>query len=159
MILSDLIAACERGFASVSIDTKREGIEISSGGNDVPGDANLRTEPAALYATEDLAVAAWLASFNASLDLRGVDERGMRVIANSRHDLRSQNTLIWVEKPYVESYRITLGDAAGTYRVVRNRYVVRGTVAVEAFAAEELVEETPLPAEVVAKPKRKTKVA
>lgn len=111
MILPDLIIACERGFVSVAIDKKREGIELSSGGNDVPGDANLRTEPAALYATESLALAAWQSEFS-----RVAVHGGM---------------LIWIEKPHVETYRITLGDAAGSYRVVRDRYVVRGRVAFE----------------------------
>jgi hypothetical protein len=112
MILSDLITACESGFASVAIDSKREGIEISSGGNDVPGDANLRTEPAALFATEALALAAWFTEFD-------------RAVTRAGH------SLIWIEKPYIETYRITLGDSYGTYRVVRDRYVARGRVAVE----------------------------
>lgn len=118
MTLAELITACQAGFASVAIHTKRDGaIEISSGGNDVPGDANLRTEPAALYATEELAMMAWLRQFD------WVKEQ------------ENNNALIWIEKPYVETYRITLGDAQGTYRVVRDRYVVRGRVAFEAFVA------------------------
>ena len=140
MILSDLIKACESSFSSVANDSKREGIEISSGGNDVPGDATLRTEPACLYATEGLAFLAWLAEFNRSIDREG-------------------NTLIWVERPYVETYRITLGDSYGTYRVVRDRYVVRGTVAVEPFVEEVVEPEVPLPESVVAKPKRKARAA
>lgn len=141
MTLSDLLAACESGFASVAIDSKREGMEISSGGNDVPGDANVRTEPAALYATEALAYGAWLAEFNRAVE-------------------RDGQTLVWVEKPYVETYRITLGDKYNTFRIVRDRYVVRGTVAVEAYEAEVIaeVDEVPLPPEVL-KPKRKARAA
>jgi hypothetical protein len=135
----DLIKACEDGFSSVSADRKAQGIELSSGGNDVPGDANLRTEPAALYATEALAYSAWLTEFNRSLD-------------------RTGNALVWVEKPYVETYRITLGDSYGTYRVVRDRYVVRGTVAVEPVVAEATEPDVPLPAEVL-KPSRKARAA
>ena len=135
MTLFDLITACETGFAAISTDRKAQGIELSSGGNDVPGDAQLRTEPAALFATEALAYAAWLAEFDRSID-------------------RAGNSLIWVERPYVETYRITLGDQYNSYRVVRDRYVVRGTVAVEPYAAEDV----PLPEEVL-KPKRKAKAA
>jgi hypothetical protein len=138
--LDDLIKACESGFSSVSNDSKREGIELSSGGNDVPGDANLRTEPAALYATEALAYAAWLAEFNRQIESR------------------SGHSLIWVEKPYVETYRITLGDKFNSFRVVRDRYVVRGTVAVEAFVPEVIEADVPLPVEVL-KPRRKAKAA
>lgn len=125
---TDLIAACEAGFSEVKSDKKAQGIELSSGGNDVPGDAQLRTEPAALFATEALAYAAWLVEFN-----RAVEREG--------------HNLVWVERPYVETYRITLGDQFNSYRVVRDRFVVRGTVAVEAAAIE--VEEV--------KPKRKAK--
>lgn len=139
MNLTDLITASESGFASVSIDSKREGMEISSGGNDVPGDANLRTEPAALYATEALAYGAWLEQFNRSVEREG-------------------NTLIWVERPYVETYRITLGDKLNSFRVVRDRFVVRGVVAVEAFVIEVIEPEVPLPVEVL-KPKRRAKAA
>jgi hypothetical protein len=131
MIHADLLKACESGFASIRSDRKAAGIEISSGGNDVPGDEQLRTEPACLYATEGLAYLAWLAEFNRSIDREG-------------------KTLVWVDRPYVETYRITLGDSYGTYRVVRDRYVVRGTVAVEDFVPE-VTEEV--------KPKRKTKAA
>lgn len=147
MTLAELITACQAGFASVAIDTKRDGaIEISSGGNDVPGDANLRTEPAALYATEELAMMAWLRQFD-------------WIKAQEDH-----NALIWVEKPYVETYRITLGDAQGTYRVVRDRYVVRGRVAFEAATIpwDEIAENA---AKMLAvdqhkpKPKRKKKAA
>jgi hypothetical protein len=113
--LDDLIKACESGFSSVSNDRKREGIELSSGGNDVPGDAQLRTEPAALYATEALAYGAWLDQFHYSIGER------------------SGQSLIWVERPYVETYRITLGDQYNSFRVVRDRYVVRGTAAVEKY--------------------------
>jgi hypothetical protein len=119
MTLSDLIAACESGFSSVAIDRKREGIEISSGGPDVDGDATLRTEPACLYATEGLAYSAWQTEFNRSIGC----------------DVRAGNILIWIEKPYVETYRITLGDQHNSFRVVRDRHVVRGTVAVEQMAA------------------------
>jgi hypothetical protein len=132
MNIADLIKSCEAGFSSVSTDTKREGFEISSGGKDVTGDANLRTEPAALYATEDLALGAWLAEFNRSVEREG-------------------QSLIWVERPYVELYRITLSDKYNSYRVVRDRYVARGTVAVEVFVPE-VVE-----AEVTEKPKRRAK--
>jgi hypothetical protein len=125
--LSDLIASCESGFSSVSTDSKREGVEISSGGNDVPGDATLRTEPAALYATEELAYGAWLEEFSR--------------LSPNRGDL----SLIWVEKPYVETYRITLGDKFNSYRVVRDRYVVRGAVAIEAYVDADI----PLPAEIL----------
>lgn len=118
MTLAELITACESGFAFVAIDSKRDGVEISSGGNDVPGDANLRVEPAALYATETLALEAWRAEFESS---------GL---------IRECQSLIWIEKPYVETYRITLGDAQGTYRVVRDRYVVRGRVAFEVVVTE-----------------------
>lgn len=124
----DLIAACEAGFSEVKSDKKAQGIELCSGGNDVPGDAQLRTEPAALFATEALAYAGWLVEFN-----RAVEREG--------------HNLIWVERPYVETYRITLGDQFNSYRVVRDRFVVRGTVAVEAAAIE--LEEV--------KPKRKAK--
>lgn len=146
MILTDLIKSCESGFASVAIDSKRSGIEISSGGNDVEGDAILRTEPAALYATEDLALSAWLDEFN-------------RVIWLSENEgsERGKKTLVWIEKPYIETYRITLGDSYGTYRVVRDRYVARGTVAIEEHVSDE--PETPLPAEVLSKPKRKARAA
>lgn len=140
MTLSDLIAACESGFSSVSTDTKREGIEISSGGDDVEGDANLRTEPAALYATEELAMSAWLRQFD---------------WVKSQQDC---NALIWIEKPYVETYRITLGDSYGTFRVTRDRYVARGTVAVEQSIPEDVGADVPLPAEVL-KPRRKAKAA
>jgi hypothetical protein len=110
----DLVASCESGFASVVIDSKRAGaVELSSGGNDVPGDANLRVEPAALFATEELAFTAWCETFDA--------------FAGDR----SNRVLIWVDKPYVETYRITLGDSHGTFRVVRDRYVVRGKVVIE----------------------------
>jgi hypothetical protein len=158
MNITDLIKAAESGFSSVSTDTKREGIEISSGGSDVPGDANVRTEPAALYATEELALEAWLIEFN-----RSVGEH-------------SDQSLIWIERPYIETYRITLGDQYNSYRIVRDRYVARGTVAVEAAADEDIQ----LPAEILrempsvvvehvkyedvrsdlkAKPKRKAKAA
>lgn len=140
MILEDLIKSCESGFSSVASDRKREGIELSSGGNDVPGDANLRTEPAALYATEALAYGAWLTEFNRAMESR------------------SGQALIWVEKPYVETYRITLGDKYNSFRVVRDRYVVRGTVAVEAYVPEVTEPEIALPEEVL-KPKRKAKAA
>lgn len=133
MTLADIIKSAESGFSSVSTDTKREGIEISSGGNDVPGDANVRTEPAALYATEDLAFGAWLNEFERSID-------------------RAGQSLIWIEKPYIETYRITLGDEYNSYRIVRDRYVARGTVAIEAFVPEEIPDE-------VLKPKRKAKAA
>lgn len=114
MKLLDLVSACQAGFASVAIDSKRQdAVEISSGGNDVPGDAQLRTEPAALYATEELALSAWKAEFDRFAPPRGA------------------NALVWVERPYVESYRITLGDSHGSYRVVRDRFVVRGRVAFE----------------------------
>lgn len=140
MILEDLIKSCESGFSSVASDRKREGIELSSGGNDVPGDATLRTEPAALYATEALAYGAWLAEFDRAMETR------------------TGQTLIWVEKPYVETYRITLGDKYNSFRVVRDRYVVRGTVAVEAYVPEVTEPEIALPEEVL-KPKRKAKAA
>lgn len=140
MNLVDLVKACEAGFSSVATDIKREGFEISSGGNDVPGDANLRTEPAALYATEALAYGAWLAEFDRSVEREGL-------------------TLIWVEKPYIETYRITLGDQYNSFRVVRDRYVVRGTVAVEPFVIEVAEPEVPLPAEVLTPTKRKAKAA
>lgn len=111
---AELIAMCEAGFASVAFDSKhKDSIELSSGGSDVPGDEQLRTEPAALYATEALAFAAWKSQFDAA-----AGDRGAR-------------TLIWIEKPYVETYRITLGDSYGTFRVVRDRYVVRGKIAIE----------------------------
>lgn len=134
MNFTDLITACESGFSEVKSDKEAQGIELSSGGNDVPGDAQLRTEPACLFATESLAYAAWLAEFNRSIDRSGV--------------------LVWVEKPYVEAYRITLGDQYNSYRVVRDRYVVRGTVAVEPAVEADV----PLPEEVL-KPKRKAKAA
>lgn len=139
MTLADVLKAAESGFSSIAIDSKREGIEISSGGPDVDGDATLRTEPACLYATEELAYAAWLRQFD-------------WVKSQADH-----NRLVWIEKPYVETYRITLGDSYGTYRVVRDRYVVRGTVAFETVEPEP-VEDTPLPEEVL-RPKRKAKSA
>lgn len=142
MTLADLLKAAESGFASVGFDSKREGMEVSSGGPDVPGDATLRTEPACLYATQELAYAAWLRQFDWVKDCEG------------------HNRLIWVEKPYIETYRITLGDSYGTYRVVRDRYVARGTVAFEDHVPESMAEpEVPLPAEVLGKPKRKAKAA
>lgn len=131
MNFTDLITACESGFSEVKSDKKAQGIELSSGGNDVPGDAQLRIEPACLFATEALAYAAWLAEFNRSIDRNGA--------------------LVWVEKPYVETYRITLGDEYNSYRVVRDRYVVRGTVAVEAVVEADV----PLPDEVLKKRKAK----
>jgi hypothetical protein len=139
MNLSDLIKAAESGFSSVSTDTKREGIEISSGGPDVPGDANVRTEPAALYATEELALQAWLAEFNRSI-------------------AREDRSLIWVEKPYIETYRITLGDQYNSYRIVRDRYVARGKVLTSAYAGETPEPDVPLPTEVL-KSKQKAKAA
>jgi hypothetical protein len=139
MNISDLIKAAEAGFSSVSIDTKREGIEISSGGNDVPGDANVRTEPAALYATEELALEAWLAEFNRSI-------------------AREDRSLIWVERPYIETYRITLGDQYNSYRIVRDRFVARGKVLTSAYVGETPEPDVPLPTEVL-KPKRKAKAA
>lgn len=138
MNLADLITACESGFSSVSTDRKVHGIELSSGGNDVPGDATLRAEPAAMYATEALAYGAWLEQFNKHIEAR------------------SGHSLIWVEKPYAETYRITLGDKYNSFRVVRDRYVVRGTVAVEKYEPEEA--DVPLPVEVL-KPRRKAKAA
>lgn len=138
MNISDLIKAAESGFSAVSTDTKREGIEISSGGNDVPGDANVRTEPAALYATEELALEAWLAEFNRSVEREGQSQ-----------------SLIWVERPYIETYRITLGDQHNSYRIVRDRYVARGKVAIEAYVGEP---DVPLPDDVL-KPKRRAKAA
>lgn len=140
MNLADLIYACESGFSSVATDRKSQGIELSSGGNDVPGDANLRVEPAALYATEELACGAWLAEFNKHIEAR------------------SGHSLIWVEKPYIETYRITLGDKYNSFRVVRDRYVVRGTVAVERYESEVTEADVPLPVEVL-KPRRKAKAA
>lgn len=126
---SELIAACEAGFASVATDSKRkDGVEISSGGDDVPGDAQLRTEPAALYATEELALAAWKAEFQLHFECDWGDKK---------------QTLVWVERPYVESYRITLGDSHGSYRVVRDRFVVRGRVAIEARSEDH--PDVPLP--------------
>jgi hypothetical protein len=117
--VTDLIAACEAGFASVVKDGRQSsGLEISSGGPDVEGDATVRTEPAALYATESLACAAWLTEFDRKFE----DHDGQ--------------VLIWIEQPYIETYRITLGDSYGTFRVVRDRFVVRGTVAVEAAEPE-----------------------
>jgi hypothetical protein len=139
MNITDLIKAAESGFSSVSTDTKREGIEISSGGPDVPGDANVRTEPAALYATEELALEAWLAEFNRSI-------------------AREDRSLIWVERPYIETYRITLGDQYNSYRIVRDRYVARGKVAVEAYVPEVIEPEIALPVEVL-KSKRKARAA
>lgn len=170
MTIAELIASCEADFSSVLMDSKREGMEISSGGNDVPGDAQLRTEPAALYATEELALAAWLTEFNCSVKREG-------------------QSLIWVERPYVETYRITLGDKFNSFRVVRDRFVVRGTVAFEKYepankhdfglndtecvkcgaTRNEILDnlkpvecpsekEVPLPAEVL-KPKRKAKAS
>lgn len=135
MNISDLIKDVESGFSSVSTDTKREGIEISSGGNDVPGDANVRTEPAALYATEELALEAWLVEFN-------------------KIDRLGAYSLIWIERPYVETYRITIGDQYNSYRIVRDRYVARGKVAVEAYVPDVVEPDVPLPAEVL-RPKRK----
>lgn len=137
MTITELVAASEKGFASVATDSKRKGIEVCSGGDDVPGDAQLRTEPAALYATEELAMSAWLRQFD---------------WVKGQQDC---NALIWVEKPYVDCYRITLGDSYGTYRVVRDRYVVRGEVAFETVMPE-VVE---VPPEVLAKPKRRKKAA
>lgn len=139
MNISDIIKAAESGFSSVTTDSKREGIEISSGGNDVPGDANVRTEPAALYATEELALEAWLAEFH-------------------KIDRLGSYTLTWIEKPYIETYRITLGDQHNNYRIVRDRYVARGRVDVEAFVPEVVEPEVPLP-DAVLKPKRKAKAA
>lgn len=146
MNISDLVKAAESGFSSVSTDSKREGTEISSGGNDVPGDANVRTEPAALYATEELALEAWLAEFN---------KVRPKVPEREWHDGYS---LIWIEKPYIETYRITLGDQHNSYRIVRDRYVARGRVALEPFVPEVVEPEVPLP-DAVLKPKRKAKAA
>lgn len=134
---TDLTKACEEGFSSVTSDRKAQGIELSSGGNDVPGDATLRIEPACLYATEALAYAAWLVEFNRSVEREG-------------------KTLIWVERPYVETYRITLGDQYNSFRVVRDRYVVRGVVAVEDYVPAE---DAPVELVEAPKPKRKAKAA
>lgn len=138
MNITDLVKAAESGFSSVSTDSKREGIEISSGGNDVPGDANVRTEPAALYATEELALEAWQDQFHYAVGKL------------------SGQSLIWVEKPYIETYRITLGDQHNSYRIVRDRYVVRGRMAIEPFVPEVVEPEVPLP-DAVLKPQRKAR--
>lgn len=126
MTLADIIKAAETGFSSVSTDSKREGTEISSGGNDVPGDANVRTEPAALYATEELALEAWFETFDRFKGQRWIEIGD----GQPAHEVLA---LVWVEKPYIETYRITLGDQHNSYRIVRDRYVARGRVAVEAF--------------------------
>lgn len=91
----------QRGFASWRSDVKAPGaVTVYSGGAPLE-DGRMP----ALYATQELAIAAWRDTMLGLAD--------------------PEAELIWVDRPEIELLRITVADAKQTHRIAHDRFVVR----------------------------------
>ena len=102
MNLAQARTAVEANFRSIRDEPRGDGWAMASGGPLVKG------EPRALYITEDLAVDEWMQAMLRSF----VGEK------------TSEMDLIWIERPRLERFEITIADAQRTQRLAQDRYIV-----------------------------------
>lgn len=111
MLLSDAINEFQSMFASVSTREKQQEdkdvLVTWSGGQRKSSETS-----AALYATKDLALEAWL--------------NVARSFATDR-----KAVLEWVLKPELLEYQITIADRHGQHRLVNNRFAVKSQFVVK----------------------------
>lgn len=119
MLLSDAVNEFQSLFASVSTREKQQedkGVLVTWSG----GQRKSSETSAALYATKDLALEAWLVTARSYV---WPDETvAMRL---------RRPVLEWVLKPELLEYQITIADRFGQHRLVNNRFAVKSQFVVK----------------------------
>lgn len=131
MLLSDAIAEFQSLFASVVVREKQQEDK------DVPvtwsgGQRKSSETSAALYATKDLALEAWLNTAKSYASVFNFVE----VSGSGKSRTQKSAVLEWVLKPELLEYQITIADRFGQHRLVNNRFAVKSQFVVKTDGKE-----------------------